>query len=274
MRWKCHVIMPPSLSGYGFNYNFIGGLPQNDPQTISSSVLLSSLQEFGYNTALNYEEIIHCKVTNIGPSVRRYDLYQTVILVLDIETTGLAQDLNVSFDNIDNWPYVVQISYQIFSGYDNDILKESDYILKPDCFTIPDASVSIHGITNDRAQEEGWDRRDFYRYFVEQLKAVHYIVVHNADFDINVLKCELLRYTELSKDDINLLFYGICIICTMKATVDVCKIESNMADRKYKYPSLKELYNYLFHKDFDNMHNSLYDVRATAECFWELSQRL
>lgn len=59
----------------------------------------------------------------------------------------------------------------------------------------------------------------------------------------------------------------------MKATVDVCKIESNMADRKYKYPSLKELYNYLFHKDFDNMHNSLYDVRATAECFWELSQR-
>lgn len=273
LRWKCHVIMPPSLSGYGFNYNFIGGLPQNVPQTISSSVLLSSLQEFGYNTALNYEEIIHCKVTNIGPSVRRYDLYQTVILVLDIETTGLAQDLNVSFDNIDNWPYVVQISYQIFSGYDNDILKESDYILKPDCFTIPDASVSIHGITNDRAQEEGWDRRDFYRYFVEQLKAVHYIVVHNADFDINVLKCELLRYTELSKDDINLLFYGICIICTMKATVDVCKIESNMADRKYKYPSLKELYNYLFHKDFDNMHNSLYDVRATAECFWELSQR-
>lgn len=75
-------------------------------------------------------------MTNIGPSVRRYDLYQTVILVLDIETTGLAQDLNVSFDNIDNWPYVVQISYQIFSGYDNDILKESDYILKPDCFTI------------------------------------------------------------------------------------------------------------------------------------------
>ena len=40
-----------------------------------------------------------------------------------------------------------------------------------------------------------------------------------------------------------------------------------MADRKYKYPSLKELYNYLFHKDFDNMHNSLYDVRATARMF-------
>lgn len=99
--------MPPSLSGYGFSYNFINGLPNNNPQTISSSSLLLALKRFGYNTALNYEEIIHCKVMSIGPSVRRYDLYQTVILVLDIETTGLANDLNASFEDIDNWPYVV-----------------------------------------------------------------------------------------------------------------------------------------------------------------------
>ena len=273
LRWKCHVIMPPSLSGYGFNYNFIGGLPQNDPQAISSSVLLSSLQEFGYNTALNYEEIIPCKITSVGPSIRRYNLYQTVILVLDLETTGLAKDYKDSFDNVDNWPYIVQISYQILSGYDNDMLKEADYILRPENFVIPESSILLHGITNDIANEKGWDRKDFYKYFVEQLKAVHYIVAHNADFDVNVLKCELLRYTEMTVTEINSLFSGIHIICTMKASVDLCKILRNSNSSEYKYPKLNELYNHLFGKGYENPHNSLFDVRATTECFLELSKK-
>lgn len=273
LRWKCHVIMPPSLSGYGFSYNFINGLPNNNPQTISSSSLLLALKRFGYNTALNYEEIIHCKVTSIGPSVRRYDLYQTVILVLDIETTGLANDLNASFEDIDNWPYVVQVSYHILSGYDNNILKETDYILRPDGFDIPEASTAIHGINHDSAIEKGWDRRDFYKYFIEQLKAVHYIVAHNADFDINVIKCELLRYTELSKVEIDQLFSKIEIICTMKASTTVCKITSRYSDCEYKFPSLKELHQYLFDENYDNIHNSLFDVRATTKCFLELSKK-
>lgn len=273
LRWKSHIVMPPSKSGYGYYYEFVYGLPNDIPQTISSDSLLSTLNAVGYNTALNYEEIIHCKITSVGPSIRRYNLYQTVILVLDLETTGLAKDYKDSFDNVDNWPYIVQISYQILSGYDNDILKEADYILRPENFVIPESSILLHGITNDIANEKGWDRKDFYKYFVEQLKAVHYIVAHNADFDVNVLKCELLRYTEMTVTEINALFSGIHVICTMKASVDLCKILRNSNSSEYKYPKLNELYNHLFGKGYENPHNSLFDVRATTECFLELSKK-
>lgn len=152
-------------------------------------------------------------------------------------------------------------------------MKEADYILRPKNFIIPESSILLHGITNDIANEKGWDRKDFYKYFVEQLKAVHYIVAHNADFDVNVLKCELLRYTEMTVTEINALFSGIHIICTMKASVNLCKISRNSNSSEYKYPKLNELYNHLFGKGYENPHNSLFDVRATTECFLELSKR-
>ena len=273
LRWKCHVVMPPSTSGYGFNYQFANGLPMYDPKEIQSEQLLSVLESFGFNTSLNHEDIIKNKVISIGPSVRRYSVYQTLILAFDLETTGLAKDLKASYEDITNWPHVVQIGYQIISGLEQEVVKEGNFILRTEGFTITERSTLIHGISNSEAVNNGWNRRDFYKFLVEQLRYVHYIVVHNSDFDINVLKCELLRYTDLSKDDIDDLFGKPITICTMKSSTDLCKIKRNDYDEKYKYPSLNELYKFLFSKDIDKQHNALNDVRATTECFIELSRR-
>ena len=273
IRWNCHVVMPPSTSGYGYKYNFIDGIPLYEPKEILPETLLDAIRTFGFNTSLNYEEIVKNSIIDIGPSVRRYSVYQAIILSLDIETTGLAKDLNATFDEVENWPYVVQFGYQIIAGLRRDVIKEGNFTLKPEGFSIPESSTVIHGISNSEAIENGWNRAEFYKFFVEQLNYVHYIVVHNADFDINVIKCELLRYTDLSKDKVEDLFRKPQIICTMKASTNLCKIKNNSYSDEYKYPSLNELYRFLFNKELTNAHNALSDVRATTECFLELNKR-
>jgi exonuclease len=273
LRWNCHVVMPPSISGYGFNYQFVNGLPMYEPKEIPSEKLLAVLERFGFNTSLNHENIIKNIIMDIGPSVRRYSVYQTLILAFDIETTGLAKNLNASYEDVENWPYIVQIGYQIISGFGQEVVKEGDYILRPKGFTIPESSTSIHGISNSDALNNGWNRRDFYNFFVEQLRHIHYLVVHNSDFDINVLKCELLRYTDLSKDEINHLFNKLRIICTMKKSTELCKIKRSEYSDEYKYPSLNELYKFLFGKKIEDAHNAKNDARATVDCFIELSKK-
>ena len=58
------------------------------------------------------------------------------------------------------------------------------------------------------------------------------------------------------------------IFCTMETGAYYTKIETYNGD--YKWPKLIELYRHLFGHDFKGAHNSLDDIRATRECFWEM----
>ena len=60
-------------------------------------------------------------------------------------------------------------------------------------------------------------------------------------------------------------------ICTMKKSVQVCKIDNGRGS--YKWPNLTELYNCLFKTGFPEAHDAVFDVRACAECLFELKRR-
>jgi DNA polymerase III epsilon subunit-like protein len=90
------------------------------------------------------------------------------------------------------------------------------------------------------------------------------LVGHNIDFDKKVIGAELIR---IDKDDTMEEFPSIC---TMKSTIDYCKIRNFFG---YKYPSLQELYQKLFGCSFEGAHNSASDIDATFECFWELKKQ-
>lgn len=186
------------------------------------------------------------------------------IIFFDVETTGLPISWKEKYTNKSNWPYIVQLAY-IISYEDNEISEEQDYILKPEGFTIPEKSTDIHGISNKIALTIGKNRKEVLSSFALQIRSCDYVVAHNADFDINVLRCEFLRNNieDPFKEDLN-------IICTMKKSIDFCKIPS--AYGNYKWPSLQELYAKLFNKSFKDAHNAKFDVKATFECFSKLKQ--
>jgi DNA polymerase III epsilon subunit-like protein len=57
----------------------------------------------------------------------------------------------------------------------------------------------------------------------------------------------------------------------MKSSVNVCQIANSRGG--YKWPNLTELYQYLFHHPFPEAHDAVFDVKACAECFFELKRR-
>jgi DNA polymerase III epsilon subunit-like protein len=184
------------------------------------------------------------------------------IVFFDVETTGLPISWKESYSNIYNWPYIIQLAYVVSNDKKEFSIKQ-DSILKPDGFKISSESTEVHGISNEQALIQGCNRKEVLENFASIITDANYIVAHNANFDVNVLRCEFLRNNiedPFQKD--------LSIICTMKKSTNFCKIPSEFVN--YKWPSLQELYYKLFEKHFNDAHNAKHDVMATFECFWEL----
>ena len=90
-------------------------------------------------------------------------------LIFDTETTGLPQNYNAPLTDFENWPRLVQIAWQLHDMRGN-LIRNRNLIIKPDGFTIPYNSVQIHGITTERALEEGLDIKEVLAMFEEDIK--------------------------------------------------------------------------------------------------------
>lgn len=183
------------------------------------------------------------------------------ILFVDTETTGLPKDYKASYKDSENWPRLVQISW-ILTDAKGTILEATDYIIRPEHFTIPQEATNIHGITNRMAKEEGYKLRKVLLHFLEMLDKCDFIVGHNIDFDVNVIAAELHR-KELPTSS----FIIKPRACTMKAGTDFCAIPKGNG---YKWPKLSELYYHIFSETFENAHNAQSDVYATMQCYFGL----
>ena len=71
-------------------------------------------------------------------------------LIFDVETTGLPIEWEASVYDVDNWPRVVQIAWQLYDD-DKKLLKEYNFIIKPDGYVIPNQASHIHNITTAKA---------------------------------------------------------------------------------------------------------------------------
>jgi DNA polymerase III epsilon subunit-like protein len=189
-------------------------------------------------------------------------------IVFDVETTGLPTNYNSSPKLHNMWPHIVQFSWII---NDNNNLIEKSYIIKPDKYIIPEDSIKIHNITNEEALKNGIPIKNVLNIFKEDCDKVDYLVAHNSSFDISVI------YAACYRTNSNLSFNkNKKVLCTMKSTTDLCKLENkNTKYKNYKYPKLEELYEFLFEKKIQGvkLHNSLEDSRITLICYQELLTR-
>ena len=122
-------------------------------------------------------------------------------LFIDTETTGLPEEeenYEPSYLDFNYWPYIVQVGYVVFDGKWNKI-SENSYIVSPDNYNIPLSSTRIHKITHEDAKRKGVKREDVFNYLNDLLSKVDYIIGHNVKFDINVLKCEIMRIKRKGK---------------------------------------------------------------------------
>ncbi|MDD2681282.1 MAG: 3'-5' exonuclease [Patescibacteria group bacterium] len=185
-------------------------------------------------------------------------------LFFDTETTGLPKNFKAPVSDIDNWPRLVQLSWAWFDN-EGKAWDRYDYIIKPEGFVIPEESTKIHRISHQQALAEGKDLQLVLNEFAEHIARADALVGHNIDFDDKIIGSEFYR----NKIDNNLVM--VKKICTMKSSVDICRISNGRGG--YKWPNLAELHQYLFKKNFEDAHNAMVDVLACARCFYEIRRQ-
>ena len=82
------------------------------------------------------------------------------------------------------FPYVVQLSWLIFDSGTNKVEALKDKIIRlPNNIRIPQKTIDIHGITNERMLEEGEPVDDVLNLFMRDVSSCTYLIGHNIAFD-------------------------------------------------------------------------------------------
>ncbi|MFA6514309.1 MAG: 3'-5' exonuclease [Patescibacteria group bacterium] len=185
-------------------------------------------------------------------------------LFFDTETTGLPKNYQAPLDDFSNWPRIVQIAWSLYD-FSGNHWESHSYIIKPDGFIISPEVAKIHRITQARAEEEGVSLKEALNHFADDVQKSTYLVAHNIDFDEKIVGAEFLRLKMTDH------VAPANKICTMKKTSAVCRIPNGRGG--YKWPNLTELYKFLFNTNFPEAHDAGIDVKACAECFFELKRK-
>ena len=200
-------------------------------------------------------------------------------IIIDTETTGLPKSRGYghtpNYTELNNYKdcRLVQIAW-IICDNEGDIKSQKSFLIKPNGFVVPESATKIHKITNKNAVDNGIP---FELMVAELSESIKYwkptkIIAHNLKFDINVLLSELHRNNYQTMIEVINLMKGIC---TMETGKPLCNIICNNRRGEYvKFPSLPELYKYLFEVDMEVKHEALYDTQKCLECYIELRKRI
>ncbi len=187
-------------------------------------------------------------------------------LIFDTETTGIPHNKTAPLADLDNWPRIVQIAWQLHDQ-NGALLSQHTYIIKPEGFDIPFKAEQIHGISTRRATEEGQPLAEVLTTFRADLEKTSVIIGHNIEFDINILGAELIRQSLPTEQ-----LLAVAKIDTSIVSIDFCQLSGGPGGR-LKMPRLSELHQKLFGKPFEDAHDASYDVAATARSFFGLIQK-
>ena len=183
-------------------------------------------------------------------------------LIFDTETTGLPKNYNAPASDSANWPRMVQLAWQLHDK-DGSLIESQNFIIKPEGYTIPLEVSALHGITTEKALSEGTVLQEVLTAFCQTLQKTSIIVGHNISFDINILDAEFFR-VKMQSD-----MSAKKVLDTKELSTDFCALPGGK-NGNFKWPTLSELHWKLFGEAFADAHNAIYDVEATARCFFEL----
>ena len=192
-------------------------------------------------------------------------------LFFDTETTGLPLDYYGDWSDVFNWPRMVQLAYLLYEG--KQLVRQISTIIRPEGYQIPPDVAQLHGITTEQAIQEGAPLRLVLDDLTKCIADDPILVAHNAAFDQPIVVAEYLRtYPQLNYDHHQLRFANMTTICTKERSTLYCKLPKKSGYAGYKWPGLQELHYCLFGVGFENDHDALVDVQATARCFFELKK--
>lgn len=209
-----------------------------------------------------------------------------MLLGFDTETSGLPEWKKPSNDP--SQPYIVSLA-AVLRSHDKSVEPEAmmDRIIRPDGWAIDEAGEAFrtHGITNERALDEGVPIIDVLDEFLAMAEKADSLIGYNVTFDKRMIRIqEKRRYPDLSED-------GEFPIGVRLALLKTCELSHKMtpfcqlpptdkmmaAGRKTnKTPNLTEAFTHAY-GNIDRlegaMHSAMTDVKAAMALYWWLLER-
>ena len=181
------------------------------------------------------------------------------IFVYDTETTWF---INKKDPDLAKQPKIVQfawISWELVDWKFTEIEKVN-IIIDPEV-PIPFQASQVHHIYDiDVKWKDNFPKQ--YEWILKYINEADITIWHNIEYDEDVVKIELKRL------DLEYKYKPKQTFCTMKTTVDFCKLQ--WWGKRFKYPKLWELHKKLFWEYFIWAHDAMTDVEATLRCFIEI----
>jgi DNA polymerase-3 subunit epsilon len=193
------------------------------------------------------------------------------ILFFDTETTGLPDWKNPS--DAPHQPHMVQLAAILANPETREMIAFMDVIIKPDGWTIPEETIAIHGITNERALEEGIPEKEAFDQFVEMWGRSDFRVAFNEIFDARILRIASFRFSETPLIEA---WKDAPAQCAMKMAKPICKIPAPANARRwgpYKNPTLSEAYKHFTGADLVDAHSAMADTKACMEVYFHCANQ-
>jgi DNA polymerase III alpha subunit (gram-positive type) len=204
-------------------------------------------------------------------------------LIFDTETNGLPTKDGQPMKDVNNWPRIAQLAWQMYDK-DHNLVMSDCQLIKPDGWFIPkeenflnrgmnkaDAKKNAkfftdNNMSTERCEEYGVPIEEMLLPFIGAYKDSKYLIAHNIEFDYNVTGAEMYRAGLHAGP------HKLTRICTMLGSRSFCRIPGKNGVG-FKKPRLEELYYFLFKEAIEDAHDAMGDVKTTAKCFFELVTR-
>lgn len=203
-----------------------------------------------------------------------------MLLVFDCETNGLPDWHKPSEDP--GQPHIVQLAAVLRSRDRNDALKTLlNRLIKPGDWSISTEMTAIHGISMERACDEGLPVNDVLDEFLALANEAEALIGYNMNFDKRMIRIqEKRRHGGETTDDmlpIGARFSGLVdyeLAHRMTAHCQLAPTDKMMvAGRKTaKTPKLGEAFAHAYpnQKLPGKLHDAMIDIRATLALYWWL----
>jgi DNA polymerase-3 subunit epsilon len=191
-------------------------------------------------------------------------------LFFDTETTGLPDFKARSADPIQ--PHLVQLAL-VMCDDEGTETQALSVIVRPDGWVITPELTAIHGISHERAMDEGIMEREATTMFVMWQARATLRVAHNESFDRRIMRIAMTR-SGFERDFIEHIegrpSFDTC--GAAKPIINLPPTEKMLAAgiTQPKPPKLTECIQHFFGEELSGAHDALVDTRACCRIYYHL----
>lgn len=187
-----------------------------------------------------------------------------LIMPYDTETTGLPVWGEPSEG--ENQPHIVQFGALIVDADTREIQQEIDIIIRPDGWTIPDEVAEIHGITTERAMDEGVPESTVTEWIRDNWNPDVVRLGHNQSFDERICRIALKRFADEALCD---QWKEGSKACTGLLAKPIMQMPPK-GRWGYKMPKLTEAYLHFTGKELEDAHSAMADAKGCLDVYWAI----